>query len=144
MPRFQFHLRTLLLLTLIAGCGLGWWFRPYTIETRWPDGRLKSQSLVRRNLAGGIITNGTQSWWWPNGQLARRGESHGVQFPLARRRLSFTIPLAKESLYNESGEPMELRGIEFGLMWISFHQDLEPSELWPLSDADRFPETPHE
>lgn len=144
MLRFQFHLRTLLFITLFAGCGLGWWFRPYTIETRWPDGRLKSRSSVRRNLSGGVITNGSQSWWWKNGQLARRGENHGVSIPSSKRRLAFSIPLAGECLYNESGEPIESQSTEFGLMWLALHQGLEPTELWPINDADRFPETPHE
>ena len=144
MPRFQFQLRTLLLVALIAGCGLGWWFRPYEMETRWPNGQLKSQSSVRRNLQGGIVTNGTQSWWWRNGQLARQGESHGVELPPKTRWLSFAISLEDERLYNEGGEPIEAQGTAFALMWVSLHEDQTTNDMWPLSPADRFAETPHD
>ena len=144
MPRFQFQLRTLLLTTLLIGCALGWLFRPYTIETHWPNGELKSQSAVRRNLQGDVVTNGTQSWWWRNGQLARQGESFGVRFPPQTRWASLAIPLQGERLYNEQGEPLSPNSTDFGLMWISFHQRARTEDLWPLSPADRFAETPHE
>lgn len=140
MPRFQYRLRTLLLAALVVGCGLGWWFRPYTIEERWPNGNPRSQLRVRRSWNGKVVTNGTQSWWWSNGQLARRGQSNGIALSPRGAASAFNLSLTDEQMYIETGERMRPSGTEFGLMWLHFQP---PDDGWELQPDDRFPETPH-
>ena len=137
----------MLLLTLLVGCGLGWWLRPYTIETHWPNGQLKAKLAVRRSFAGDLVTNGQQAWWWRNGQIARRGESHNYSLSdgiFSSKRMAYAsgMDLEESEMYDEQGEKLNAEGIDFCLL---FEFDFQPpvQEL-TLSPADRFAETPHE
>jgi len=147
MPAIRFQLRTLLLAAIGLGCGLGWWFRPYTMEERWPNGRLRSQLRVRRTWHGDVVTNGRQSWWWRNGELARRGESYGellTKYDLTGKRMMYAsgMALRDEELYDEHGRPTNWSAAEFCLLY-SFN--IAPNKRsWRPNPADRFAETPHE
>ena len=145
MPRFRFQLRTLLLFTLVIGCGLGWWFRPYTLEEHWPNGELRCRLQVRRQANGEVVTNGKQSWWWRNGQLAREGESFGHRVFLQQRSFAIlTIPLENEKLYTREGGPINTRGAYFESWLRSEAFERRQGELPRMHPADRFPETPHD
>ena len=145
MPTFQYKLRTLLVLTFAVGCGLGWWFRPYAIEAHWPDGRLRSQMQVRRQMNGEVITNGQQSWWWRNGQLARQGNSYGHRVLLPQRSFAvLTIPLKQETMFTREGEPMTATNANFRSWLRDEAVERTHTDLPALPTADQFAETPHE
>lgn len=59
---FQFSLRTLLAASVLISVLLGWWFRPYVIETHRPDGSLRRQFTVCRDWRGGLVSHGKQTW----------------------------------------------------------------------------------
>jgi hypothetical protein len=144
MHRVRFRLRTLLLVTAIAGGGLGWWFRPFVLEDRWPNGNLKSQLHVRRGLGGRLITNGQQRWWWSNGQLAREGASYGDV--LARHSLSVAMPLEGARAFDRDGRPWDTSGVSgsltLALLWLGFASENADDWDWRAIQAS-FPETLH-
>lgn len=141
--RLRFRLRTLLLVTIGVGCGLGWWLRPHTIEEHWPNGRLKCRFTVRRNWNGELLTHGEQAWWWGNGQLARRGMSYGEKPP--RQLGGIQLSLSNAELFTWEGEP--LRGDDpVGLVWLTLKYDGIPLRGGlgaRRDDVAIFPETPH-
>ena len=145
-PRLQFRLKTMLLTAVFLGCGLGWWLRPYTIEEHWPNGQIKSRLSVQRNVVD-ITTNGIQQWWWPNGQLARRGESYGYSlsdglFPSKRMIYASGMPLDQEEMYSEESSALMTDAMDFCLR---FEFGFDPSTVQPsLTQGDQFPETPHD
>lgn len=139
----RFRLRTLLLLTLALGGGLGWWFRPFTHEERWPDGQLKAQLRVQRSWNGSWVSSGQQSWWWSNGQLARRGQSYGQQVP--RRASGIGLSLTDEVAFDINGKPMPSHEITGSLLWLGFERwQFDEVLPMPVSPDDRFAETPHD
>ena len=145
MPRFRYRLSTLLLFTLLIGCGLGWWFRPYTFKEYWPTGELRCRLQVRRQANGEVVTSGKQSWWWRNGQLARQGESHGRRVLLPQRSFAIlAIPLENEELYTRDGAPLEAGGAYFKSWLRDEAAQRRPRDPLPMHPADRFPETPHD
>ena len=104
MSPFRYRLRTLLLVALATGAGLGWWLRPHTIREFWPDGQLKSELRVRRNWKGQLVTNGMIRWWWKNGPLAREGRSFGFR---AKGHAAFSAPLVEDAMFLGNGQPVE-------------------------------------
>jgi hypothetical protein len=142
MPAIRFRLRTLILITLLCGFGLGWWFRPFVLEDRWPNGKLKSQLHVRRGFSGKLLTNGLQRWWWSNGQLAREGTSAGEV--LAGRAAYVAMPLQADRAFDRDGHPLDTDAsngaVMLALLWLGMHTDTDAR--WSNPD-DAFAETPH-
>ena len=64
---FQFSLRTLLAVSFLFAVLLGWWFRPFVVETRGPDGSLRTRFVVCRDWRGGLVSHGTQTWFCADG-----------------------------------------------------------------------------
>jgi hypothetical protein len=134
----RFRLRTLLLATLVIGAGLGWWYRPFKIVRRWPNGQLQYELQVRRAWNGTLVTNGRQRWWWGNGQPAREGYSVGEPLP----RFSGTMPLQRDRYWYEDGTPMGKVNPHYFLMFTAGTHD---SELRPTDwSIFRFAETEHD
>ena len=65
---FQFSLRTLLVASVAIAVFLGWWFRPFVIETRRQDGSLRRQFTVCRDWRGGLVSHGKQTWHFYDGK----------------------------------------------------------------------------
>lgn len=63
----QFRLRTLLGVMLLAALFLGWWFRPFVVETRRDDGSLRTRFELRRDWRGRRVSHGVQAWYLRNG-----------------------------------------------------------------------------
>jgi hypothetical protein len=139
--RFRFGLRTLLLVMLVFGCGLGWWLRPHTVSRRWPNGKLQYQLRLRRAWNGELVTSGQQRWWWSNGQLARTGVSSGQVFLWN----SAWNDLQDVQCWHKDGQPMNHN--DFGVYWFGASLDdpqgesLGPQVNW---SNYRFPETEHD
>src|SRR5204863_3903828 len=74
---FQFSLRTLLAASFLFALFLGWWFRPFVIETYRKDGSLRRQFTVRRDWRGGRVSHGKQTWIFPDGKKLEKN-SFGV------------------------------------------------------------------
>ena len=70
--RFQFRLRTLLILQVIISATLGLWFRPYSIEKRASDVQLEARYRVRREWPGSVVAFGQQSTFHENGKISMR------------------------------------------------------------------------
>ena len=68
----QFRLRTFLVLTTLAGLALGWWFRPFVLESHRGDGSLRTQFSVRRDWQGNLIAHGKLRWICPDGTAMER------------------------------------------------------------------------
>ena len=64
---FQFRLRTLLGLMLLAALMLGWWFQPFVVETRRDDGSLRTRFELRRDWRGRRVSHGVQTWYMRDG-----------------------------------------------------------------------------
>jgi hypothetical protein len=133
----RYGLRTLLLSSVVLGAALGWWFRPFTLVNRWPNGQLQSELHVRRSWNGALLTNGPQRWWWSNGQLARDGESRDEPLPKIREQLA----LVSERRWDVEGVP--IRGGAFWIDWlVAIRLDEAPPPVdWSLY---RFTETEHD
>lgn len=70
LPRrhwLQYRLRTLLGVMLLAALFLGWWFRPFVVETRHDDGSLRTRFELRRDWRGRRVSHGVQAWHLRNG-----------------------------------------------------------------------------
>src|SRR5438045_5412477 len=63
---FQFTRRGLTASFLIA-LFLGWWFRPFVIETHRQDGSLRRQFTVCRDWRGGVVSHGKQLFVFHDG-----------------------------------------------------------------------------
>jgi len=72
--RWQFSLRSLFLVMTGAAVALAWWFAPFTLEERYPDGTLKAQFRVKRNWKGNKIACGMQLWYCQTGEPLGRQE----------------------------------------------------------------------
>jgi hypothetical protein len=133
---FRYRLRTLLLAMLVLGVGLGWWFRPFTLTQRWPNGKMQSELHVRRDWDGSLVTNGQQRWWWASGQLARRGESFGQPLP----KMPEQIELANDEQWDQDGQL-----VTGGVFWIDWYviRRLEESPRVVDWSVYRFAETEH-
>lgn len=68
----QFRLRTFLVLTTLAGLALGWWFRPFVLETHRDDGSLRTQFNVRRDWRGNLVAHGKLRWICRDGTAMER------------------------------------------------------------------------
>lgn len=88
---FQFRLRTLLGLMLLAALLLGWWFQPFVVETRRNDGSLRTRFELRRDWRGRRVSHGTQTWYLRDGTRFTRTD-YGT--PLGKDE--FLSLLAKE------------------------------------------------
>ena len=133
----RFRLRTLLLAMLVIGAGLGWWFRPFKIERRWPNGKMQYELHVRRAWNGTLHTNGQQRWWWGNGRLARDGISFGQALP----RTYESLALEDEQCWHTDGAPMH--GSIFAAIWLVWTIEL-PDEKEVNWSQYRFAETEHD
>jgi hypothetical protein len=70
LPRsrwWQFSLRTLLGVMLLAALLLGWWFQPFVVETRRDDGSLRTRFELRRDWRGRRVSHGVQAWYMRGG-----------------------------------------------------------------------------
>ena len=70
LPRrqwLQFSLRTLLGVMLLAALFLGWWFRPFVVETRRDDGSVRTRFELRRDWRGRTVSHGLQAWYLRDG-----------------------------------------------------------------------------
>jgi hypothetical protein len=74
---FQFRLRTFLIITTVSGVALGWWFRPFTVETRRDDGSLRTRFSVRRTWQGNLVAHGKLQWICRDG-TAMEQTAYGV------------------------------------------------------------------
>lgn len=63
---------------------LGWWFRPFVMETHRPDGSFRRQFTVCRDWRGGLVSHGKQTWVFPDGKRLEK--------------TSFGAPLDKDEL----------------------------------------------
>lgn len=131
----------MLLGCLVVGGLVGWWFKPFVLEENYLNGQKKYRLNVRCNLNGQIVTYGEQSWWWPNGQIARRGKSFGQELPEGGMTMYLQLEEPAE-YWNASGvstEDWRRNAYIFGTSLLRAEHD----EVSTLPD-DRFPETPHD
>lgn len=68
----QFRLRTLLGVMLLAALLLGWWFRPFVVETRRDDGSIRTRFELRRDWRGRRVSHGVQAWYLRDGARITR------------------------------------------------------------------------
>ena len=57
---------------LLVGGFLGWWFRPFVVETRRDDGSLRTRFELRRDWRGRRVSHGTQTWYLRDGTRFKR------------------------------------------------------------------------
>lgn len=69
---FQFSLRSALATSFLIALFLGWWFRPFVIETHRSDGSLRRQFTVCRDWRGGLVSHGKQTWVFPDGKRLQK------------------------------------------------------------------------
>ena len=90
---FQFSLRTLLGASFLFALFLGWWFRPFAIEMRRPDGSLRQQFTVCRDWRGGLVSHGKQVWVFSDGT---RFETTSVGLPLDKNEFNSLLTEAQQ------------------------------------------------
>ena len=59
---YQFSLKALLAVSILVAVSVGWWFQPFTLESRRDDGSLRTRFAVRRDWRGRLVSHGTQTW----------------------------------------------------------------------------------
>ncbi|MCA9270802.1 MAG: hypothetical protein KDA41_20120 [Planctomycetales bacterium] len=140
MIAFRYRLRTLLLAMLVLGCGLGWWFRPFTAETRWPSGQLQSRTRLRRDVYGTLRTAGRQQFWWASGKLGLSGVSYGQE----HSPLMPCWSLAEAEYFLPSGAPCSREEYEWERLCVFIGGAVQSTtgELASYPETDHLPYAP--
>ena len=97
---FQFSLRSALAASFLIALFLGWWFRPFVIETHRQDGSLRRQFTVCRDWRGGLVSQGKQTWVFFDGS---RFETTSVGLPLDKNEFNSLLTEAhkKEVMFDD-------------------------------------------
>ena len=103
---------------MLAGVALGWWFRPFTVETRREDGSLRTRFSVRRTWQGSLVAHGKLQW------ICRDGT--------ALERTAYGVPMSD----NEFASQLANEGDFDALIWL-ITETIAPDSWDGTSDPGR-------
>jgi hypothetical protein len=119
---FQFSLRSALAASFLFALFLGWWFRPFVMETHRPDGSLRRRFTVCRDWRGRLVSQGKQTWVFPDGTRLEK-TSHGL--PLDKDEFEALLTSVEKfdiliELITETVEPDSWsKNVDFNLVYGS-------------------------